>query len=64
MNKKQYIEINKLPLYEIKFANGESENLICSKSDFKLEISRLKNLGVKFKWKKFPNKSMEFKNLD
>lgn len=56
--------MNKNPLYQINYADGESEFIICSKSDFKLEISRLKNLNVKFKWKRFPNKSKEFKNLD
>ena len=64
MNKKQYIEINKLPLFEIRYADGNVENIICSKSQFDLETDRLKNLGVKFKWKMFPNKSKKFKNID
>lgn len=53
MNDKQLNEINKKPLFQINYSNGEIEFIICSKSEFEIEKNRLKNLGVKFKWKKF-----------
>jgi len=55
MNNKQLSKINKKPLFQINYSDGEIEFMICSKSEFKVEKNRLKNLGVKFQWKMFPS---------
>ena len=60
MDNKQLSKINKNPLFQINYLNGETEFIICSKTEFQTESSRLKKLGIKFKYKMFPAKGFKF----